>query len=93
MKKAATKTTEKYVTEKTFEKAMMSIAKSFAAVNDALERQAKVLTSILKEIQVIHTDHEDFRKRMFQNEMTASKHDEKIEHMLIRVEKLESKVK
>lgn len=55
MKKVSKKTTEKYVTEKTFDKHMLAIAKSFARMNEVSEM-------ILKEIRAIHEENKYFRQ-------------------------------
>lgn len=87
MKKVVKKTTtEKYVTEKTFEKAMASIAKSF-------DRVEKNFELVLNEIQKINQDNREYRKRALENDITMMSHDKKINDLINRVEKLEAKVK
>ena len=53
-RKKAKRTVTKYVTEKTFEKHMQNIAKSF-------DLHEKVMQDILKEIRAIHEDNKYFR--------------------------------
>jgi len=93
MKKGAKKPTEKYVTEKTFEKSMNSIAKSFEHINATLERHEEVLQNILKEIKIIHEDHKDFRSSITNLYSENLLRDRKIENLIARVERLETKIK
>lgn len=86
MKKAVAKTIEKYVTEKTFEKVMEGVAKTLA-------NQDRILIKISNTLATIQEDNKEFRKRVYDSEMILSHHDKKIENLLVRVEKLESKVK
>ncbi len=87
MKKVVKKTSnEKYVTEKTFEKAMVSIAKSFDRVDRSFEL-------VLNEIQKISQDNREYKKRALENDITMISHDKKINDLIVRVEKLEAKVK
>ncbi len=89
MKKEVKKTTEKYVTEKTFEKSMKAIAKSFGRVDASLERHEKVLQEILKEIKTIHEDNKYFRQSISNLNIDGSSYDREIEDLKIRVERLE----
>ncbi|MCX6755097.1 MAG: hypothetical protein NT068_00960 [Candidatus Nomurabacteria bacterium] len=82
MKKVVKKTTEKYVTEKTFEKSMQSIAKSF-------ENQDRVLDIIVKELRNIHEDNKNFRQSISSLDRDNSYNDRRIENLTMRVEKLE----
>lgn len=84
MKKAVKKTTEKYVTESTFEKHMNNIAKSF-------NRHEKVMEDILKELRQMHDENKYFRASIFNLNIEGLSYDKKIENLNIRVEKLESK--
>ena len=82
MKKIA----EKYVTEKTFEKSMSSIAESFSQVNESLE-------ILIKEIRTIHEDNKYFRSSISSLNIEGLSYDRKIENLTARVERLESKTK
>ena len=94
MKKVVKKTTtEKHVTEKTFEKAMVSIAKSFARTEDRFDRIEKNFDRVFGELKNIREDNHDFKNRMLVTEITTLKHDQKIENMLSRIEKVEAKIK
>lgn len=93
MKKDVKKTTEKYVTEKTFEKSMTNIAKSFAQVDESLELHSKILQDILKEIKQINEDNKYFRQSISNLNIDGSSSDRKIEDLTMRVERLEMKVK
>ena len=86
MKKAPIKKVEKYVTEKTFEKSMLSIAKSFSRVEGALE-------IVIKEVRNLHEDNKYMRQTLTSVDSTVSIHDRKIDNLTMRVEKLELKVK
>ncbi|OGI67244.1 hypothetical protein A3A05_02580 [Candidatus Nomurabacteria bacterium RIFCSPLOWO2_01_FULL_41_12] len=97
MKKIVKKTSEKYVTEKTFktkfdnfdakfERSMQAIAKSFAD-------NAEVMALILKEIRDIHEGNKHFRESMSSLYGDVFSHDKRIDNLDVRVEKLESKVK
>ncbi|MCC7160818.1 hypothetical protein IT399_03835 [Candidatus Nomurabacteria bacterium] len=86
MKKEIKKTTEKYVTEKTFEKHMLAIAKSFARVNE-------VSDMILKEIRNIHEENKYFRHSVSDLSIDNLSSNRKIENLTTRVERLELKVK
>lgn len=85
MKKAVKRTTEKYVTEKTFEKHMQSIARSF-------DRHGKVMQDILKELRQMHEDHKSSRSTLSNFVGDVSLHDRRIENLTMRVERLESKI-
>lgn len=84
MKKGLKKTTEKYVTENTFEKHMQNIAKSF-------DRHEKVMQDILKELKQMHEENKYFRASISNLNLEGLSYDRKIENLTIRVEKLESK--
>lgn len=90
MKKAVTKTTEKYVTEKAFEKVMESVAKTLQKMD---EKNEKNFDRVFDEFKSIREENRDFKSRMMMAEIATLKHDNKIEKILVRVEKLESKVK
>lgn len=96
MSKSAEKKSEEYVTMNAFEKGMESIANSFQQVDERFDVLEKKFTGIdgsfNKIFQVLATIREDnmeFKKRSNENEMTLLRHDQKIENMLVRVEKLE----
>jgi len=93
MKKGVRKTNEKYVTEKTFEKSMVSIAKSFVRINEALERHERVLEMILKELKNLRDDHREIRSALSNLEIGLLKYDRKLEDLTLRVEKLEMRIK
>ncbi len=93
MKKVVKKTTEKYVTNKTFETNMASIVRSFERVDASLDAHTKVLGEILKEIRQIHEDNKEFRKNFASLSIDGVSYDRRIENLNIRVEKLEAKSK
>ena len=101
------KTTEKYLTTKTFnafedrfDSSMRAVAKSFA---DNAEVSAEILsqlksmnegaTIMLKEITTLHEDNKEFRKNMSNLTIDGFSYDKKIEGLTLRVEKLEAKSK
>lgn len=86
MKKMVKKTSPKYLTEKTFEKHMQSVAKSFAD-------NAEVMTLILKEIRTIHEENKYFRASVSNLNIDGLSYDRKIENLTMRMEKIESKLK
>ena len=86
MKKVVKKTTEKYVTEKTFETNMASIAKSFERVDAALEM-------VVQELKNLHEDNKYIRQTLSNFTGDVSRHDRKISDLDIRLEKLELKAK
>jgi len=79
MKKEAKKTTEKYVTDKTFQKAMAD--------------HAEIMTVLLKEIRTIHEDNKYFRQSISNLNIDNLSYDRKIKNLDARVEKLELKIK
>ncbi len=98
MKKVAKKITEKYVTEKTFEKHMGSIARSFAKVEESLENinktlvvQQGVLQTMIKEMKNFREDNKYTRSTLSDFTGDVSSHDRKIDNLTMRVERLESK--
>jgi hypothetical protein len=100
MKKEIRETTGKYVTEKTFEKHMANVAKSFARVDERFgkiderfDRIDKVMNTVLKQLQ--EQNQEARENRMMMNSLNFSdvSQQRKIEGLEIRVEKLESKLK
>lgn len=93
MEKRIKKTTEKYVTEKTFEKSMRSIAGSFSRVDVSLEMHGKVLQEILKEIKTIHEENKYFRQSISNLNIDGLSYDRRIDNLSVRLEKLESKSK
>ena len=100
MKKKVKKIGEKYVTERTFEKHMRSVAKSFAdnaEVTAGMLIQLKsineVSTIILKEIKTIHEDNKYFRESISSLHKDGFSYDKRIDNLDTRVEKLELKLK
>lgn len=93
MKKITPKTTEKYVTEKTFETNMQAIAKSFHRVDKALEMHGRVMQDILKEVKSIHEDNKHFRNSIIGLNSDSISYERRVENLTFRVEKLESKNK
>ncbi len=86
MKKPVAKKAEKYVTEKTFEKVMESVAKT-------LSNQDKVMSHISTTLGEMKQDIKEIKTGLTTLEMAVLSHERKIENILVRVEKLESKVK
>jgi uncharacterized protein YoxC len=87
MKKKPIKSdTGKYVTEKSFEAHMRSVANSF-------ERQSKVMELMLSELQVIRETGVKTEKTVNSFTHDVGIHDRRIENILSRVEKLETKFK
>ena len=93
MKKTAQNSNLKYVTEKTFEKHMGSIARSIARIDSSLARHEQVMSAILKEIRAISEENKYFRQSIGSLYSDNSSHDRKIENLTMRVERLESKIK
>lgn len=105
MKKAVKKTTQKYVTEKTFnafeerfESSARATAKSFAdnaevtaAMLTELKNINEVTTIILKELRTIHEDNKYFKQSISSLNSDGLSYDRKIEDLTVRVEKVESK--
>ncbi len=91
MKKAG-KTTEKYVTNKTFESSMKAIAKSFERVDKALERIDGALEMMIKELRAMHEDNKQFRQSVSGLHSDGISYERRIENLTIRVEKLEAKI-
>lgn len=92
MKKGIKKTNKKFLTEAKFDKTMLSVAKSFERVDQALDRINRTLEVITKELQAIHEDHKHFRQSISSLNSDGISYDRKIENLTIRVEKLEAKV-
>ncbi len=86
MKKAIKKAEGGYVTEKTFERHMQSIARSFAD-------NAEVMALILKEIKAIHEDHKDFRLSIGNLYSENLSRDKTIDNLDVRVKNLELRSK
>ncbi len=86
MKRVIKKRDGKYVTEKTFEKHMRSVAKSFAD-------NAEVMVLILKEIKTIHEDNKYFKENISSLNSDGLFYGRKIDDLIVRTEKLESKSK
>ncbi|KKQ87189.1 MAG: hypothetical protein UT09_C0019G0015 [Parcubacteria group bacterium GW2011_GWF2_38_8] len=86
MRKTVKKISQKYVTEKTFERHMQSIAKSFAD-------NAEVMALILKEIRTMHEENKYFRASISNLNIDGLSYDRKIENLTVRMEKVESKLK
>lgn len=93
MKKIGKKKTEKYVTENTFEKHMANIAKSFNRVDESFNRVDKTLEFVIKELRDIKQEQKETRKDLVSFASDVLRHDRRIEDLMIRVEKLESKSK
>ena len=84
--KAKTPKPEKYVTEKTFEKAMTGIAKTLARMD---EKSTTSTELILREIRTLHEDNKHFRESLSEVNRTLAGHDRMIDDLDMRVEKLE----
>ena len=94
------KTTEKYVTEKTFntfenrfdkfearfESSARATAKSFADTTEIINKTTEI---ILKEIRTIHEDNKYFIQSISSLNTDGLSFDRKIENLTMRVEKLE----
>jgi len=93
MKKSTAKPAEKYLTEKSFEKAMFSIAKSFQKIDDRFGTIEKTMGEMVEVMQAIQEDNREFKHRLIENDITLFGHDKKIQNLIVRVEKLEAKVK
>ena len=103
--KPVKKTPGKYVTEVTFEKSMVGIARSFAKVDEQfdkvderfnkveerLDKHDKLFEVIIGELQVIRQTTEDTQKIMSSYARDVAIHDLKIDDLTERVEMLESK--
>ena len=86
MKREASKITEKYVSEKTFESSMLSIAQNFMRIEESLGM-------IVKELKNLHEDNKYMRQTLSSFTSDVSRHDRKISNLDVRVEKLELKSK
>ncbi len=86
MKKGTKKTSEKYVTEKTFERSMLGIAQNFIRIEESL-------SMIVRELRNLHEDNRYMRQTLSSFTGDVSRHDRKITDLDIRVEKLELKSK
>lgn len=72
---------------------MVSIVKSFARIDEALERHERVLEMILKELKNLRDDHREIRSALSNLEIGLLKYDRKLEDLTLRVEKLEMRIK
>ena len=77
---------EKSVSEKTFEKVMEGVAKT-------LSNQDKVMSHISTTLGEMKQDIKEIKTGLATLEMVVLSHEKKIENILVRVEKLEAKVK
>ena len=100
MKKSAKKITEKYLTEKkfqtfekSFESSMRSIAASFTRVDASMNALSKVMEMTLQEMKAIREDNKYFKDSILSLNTDGFSYDRRIEHLNVRVEKLELKVK
>lgn len=100
MRKAFKKTSEKYLTERKFQKFetsfesnMRSIAQSFDRLDASLKTQQEILQIMLKEIRAIHEDNKYFWESISNLNTDGSSYDRKIDNLTVRVEKLEMKAK
>ena len=82
MRKEVKKTTEKYVTETTFQKFFQIFEKKMTAHDEAF-------SLILKEIRSIHEDNKYFRQSISNLNIDGSSSERKIEDLRARVERLE----
>ena len=92
MKKGPQKTTEKYVTEKTFKKFESSFGINMQNIAKSFERHEKVMDHILKELQQMHEENKYFRQSISSLNNDGLSYDRKIDNLSVRVEKLEAKM-
>lgn len=100
MKKGVKKITEKYLTEgkfgifeKTFEKSIISIAKSFNRMDERFDRQDKAFELLLKQMQSFTEESREHRQSMSSLMRTDVAQEKNIEDLQIRVERLEMRIK
>lgn len=100
MRKAVKKTTEKYlignkfgVFEKTFEKHMANIAKSFSRIDERLVRHDKAFELLFKQMQTYTEEAREHRQTMSSLIHTDVKQERYLEDLKIRVERLEMQIK
>ncbi len=104
MKKVATKKEEKYVTEKTFEKSMAAVAKSFTSVQEQIKkvsekmdggfkRHDKMFELVLNELKGYAEERKDFRKNISNLYSDTNRNERDIDNLKSRVEKIEIKLR
>jgi predicted RNase H-like nuclease (RuvC/YqgF family) len=91
MKTITVKKTEKYVTEKTFERAMASIAKSFTGVGEQLGRLESGMTTLQNMMTSYGNEVREHREKMSLLTQTDVTQERRIDNLTERVEKLERK--
>ena len=86
--------------EKAFENNMANIAKSFARVDASLQKHEEVLykhtqilQSMIGRLQGLDEDNKYFRGTLSSFVSDVSSHDRRIDHLMIRLERLEGKIK
>ena len=92
MKKAAAKKPEKYLTEPVFEKHMASIAKSFGAVDERLDRHEKTIEIVVKGVRSLQESNAEIKRDIQDFIHHTGIHERRIDNLTERVEKLEKKV-
>jgi endonuclease III len=80
------------VTMDVFEKAMVSIAKTFGVQQKLLDSHTKALETIITEMGNLREDNKYIRSTLSSFVRDVSVHDRKLENLLTRVEKLEEQV-
>lgn len=93
MEKAAKKTFERYVTEKTFEKHQDFMARQFKKVFEKFSQHDKVLELILQELQNNSREAREQNMNVLDLMLTSTRHEQKIDGFELRIEKLEQKLK
>ena len=89
MKKSIKKTTEKYVTEKTFNNFETRFDASMRAVAKSFADNAEIMALILKEIRTIHEDNKYFRESIISLNSDGLSYDRRIDNLSVRVKKLQ----
>lgn len=89
MKKVVAKISEKYVTEKTFEKTMASVANTLSKMGTQIQENTQLTKKMLEAMNNITEDNREYRRRSLESDITLLAHDRKIDDLLVRVGKLE----
>ena len=91
---------EKYVTEPLFEKHMGSIARTLSKIesrlgkiDEKLENHDKAFTLLLNQMKTIQEEGKEHRLSMLSLTHSDIRHERTIDDILIRVERLEKKIK
>ena len=84
---------ERYVTEPVFEKHMGSIARTLEKIEGKLENHDKIFNTMLNQMKTMQEEGKEHRLSMSSLMHTDIRHERTIDDIIIRVERLEKKVK